>query len=163
MRPRLWGLLAAGMILLAACGGDGEVSSISPSTTVASTSTTTQATTTTTTLAPTTTSDLCAEAIADNIETLGVVFDRIDADPQAIATAGADLGDVFTELGTRVARDCGAARGGEAFSEMLVYLAHEATHRSGNTAAFIGGMLDSFCGDPPAELTVQGQAACAGY
>ena len=106
----------------------------------------------------------CREATETLIETMEVLLNRIDTDPDAVADEES-MGDLFFELGTVTGEVCGAQHSGEAISDFLVYLAEQMSVRPTVTQAFLDGMLEATC-DPealPVELTLQGRAACAGY
>ncbi len=143
--------LVLGFLSSQGCGSD------SPP---AATTATTEATTTTSTTSP------CDATTQEAIETFGTVFDRLDADPQAVTSTGDDLKTIFRSLGVDVGRNCGQARAGESLSAVITYIAGEATRRQPITAEVIEGALSELCTsskDPGLNVTLtrQAQAACA--
>ena len=74
------------------------------------------------------------------------------------------MNDLFGELGNLIGTECRGsdADAGAAISELLVYLADQATVRTSlTTRAFIGGLL-GLCDIETVDLTLQGRAACLG-
>jgi hypothetical protein len=156
MRPTL--LL---IVLVAACGGQGS----GESTTTTSTTSTTIPTTTTTQRTTTSGADACAAGIEEINQTVGIVLDRIDADPQIFLSKESSdaLDEVFTEIGGTLATACTTNDlVGEAISGLITYLAHETTTRPALTTTFIEGMLEGLCNDfTEYPFTLQATAACA--
>lgn len=134
------------------------VVSTTTSTIERSTTTATPATTASSTIASTAGS--CTETVSDTIRTFGVVFDRIDADPQSVLDQGSEVEAVMADLGRQLGSDCAADPGG-AISEIIIYLAEEATIRPPLTQAFLEPVLESFCVDLPVALTMAATTACA--
>ena len=158
-------LLPVALLLVAACGGVASPETTVPVATTPATTTTAAPTTTvaptTTNRVTTTTTDRCAEASAQGIASFGILFDRLDMNPSLVLDNPNFFSEIAGELGGLVGAECGLERGGEAISELLVFLADEAPTRSHLTATYINGLIDTLCDSPPVELNLSGRSACA--
>jgi hypothetical protein len=149
-------LVLATIVLTSACSASGDNDTKS---TEAATTSVTQSTVATKTALPTTTTtagidESCADATDALIGALSSILDRIDADPDAVLEAADEIEGLFGELGALLGTECDTDSAGVAISEVITFLAEEATVRGEIGRAFIDGILPTFC-DTDLEFTVE--------
>jgi hypothetical protein len=156
-------------LLIAGCSSteSDATATTSPPETIAttSTSTTVAATTTVTTTSPTTTTTAgidegCADATHALIGALAAILDRIDADPDAVIEAADEIEGLFGELGTLLGTECDTDSAGVAISEVITFLAEEATVRSAVGRVYVEALLPGFCGFDFLEYTIAARTVC---
>jgi hypothetical protein len=158
-------LVLATMVLTSACGASGDNDTKS---TEAATTLVTQSTVATTTTSPTTTTtagadESCADATDANVEALAAILDRIEADPNTAleeVLPPDEIDILLGELGTRLGTECDTDSAGTAISELITFLAEEATGSGANGRAFIGGFLPMFCAIDTVEFTFAARTVC---